>query len=478
MKKKWLQIIYIVIVGVIVLLPLVGMAFKKEDDSASENRRLAELPALISEEGLNIYFLPQLGAYYEDHFAFREEAVAADSGIMAGVFGVSPVDTIIKGTGDWLYYKDSLHDFRNDAVISEREAFALAHNIALIQKTLEGQGISFLFTVAPNKNSLYGGNMPYYYSVKAQEEGNIELVSGYLNEMGVNYADLFEAFREVDGVLYRTQDSHWNGKGALLAYNCVLDQMQVDHDRHDRAVEKRVKTETGDLARSLYGKYADTEWDTIEDIAVKHTITNGADDWDALLIETESVNKAGTLLMFRDSFGITLSPLVADEFGKAAFSRATIYMLDSYVDTYKPDHVIFEIVERNLTNYVQFDPESQQTSGPPIMHAPETKIGETGTFEGHAFAVLYGSTVQSSVGMIYGGITSGIIDTNAEIYLTVTSEDNSKTYEAFLISDLSGNENGFLAYLPWEELDRKDLQIEVIIKQGEEYLAVETEVIK
>ena len=50
--------------------------------------------------------------------------------------------------------------------------------------------VDFVFTVAPNKNSLYGENMPYYDSLKVDEENNLARLVPFLEKEGVSYVDL------------------------------------------------------------------------------------------------------------------------------------------------------------------------------------------------------------------------------------------------------------------------------------------------
>lgn len=54
------------------------------------------------------------------------------------------------------------------------------------------KGVQFLFTVAPNKNSLYGENMPYYDSLKVSSDKNLVNLQKYLRQEQVSYGDLYE----------------------------------------------------------------------------------------------------------------------------------------------------------------------------------------------------------------------------------------------------------------------------------------------
>ena len=86
MNKKYC--IYIITFLVICLIPSAGLIFGKSDVS-SENRELAEAPALADKDGFNERVLSDAGAYFEDHFAFRNEWVTGYAFLLDKVFGVS-----------------------------------------------------------------------------------------------------------------------------------------------------------------------------------------------------------------------------------------------------------------------------------------------------------------------------------------------------------------------------------------------------
>ena len=83
--------------------------------------------------------------------------------------------------------------------------------------------VDFVFTVAPNKNSLYGENMPYYDSLKVDEENNLARLVPFLEKEGVSYVDLYEAFTGEEEILYHERDSHWNNKGGGFCFGSFDD---------------------------------------------------------------------------------------------------------------------------------------------------------------------------------------------------------------------------------------------------------------
>ncbi len=194
--KKQISICYIALIMVMLLVPFAGMFFGLRTDETTENKTLAEFPSITAEDGsLNTDFLTELGDYFNDHFALREQLVNADAVIMANVFATSNVDTVVVGTDGWLYYTATVGDYQGTSTLSDRALYNAAYNLKLVQDYVESTGATFVVTIPANKNTLYGENMPYYYASTA-DHSNSRLcrIQSALEENGVNYADLLTAF--------------------------------------------------------------------------------------------------------------------------------------------------------------------------------------------------------------------------------------------------------------------------------------------
>ena len=251
--KKIEYIIFVCICFILCVIPFAGMSVAKTD-TTSENRTLASLPEWEKEGKWNQDYFTELGQYFEDHFAFRNLFVAADSMIQSNVFQVSNIDTVIKGENGWLYYNATLSDYKGDNLMSERAVFNAANNMSMIQQYVEAQGGSFLLTVAPNKNTLYPENMPYYVEKKVSEKKNIDALEAALEEQNVSYADLFEVFEAEEDIYYMKKDSHWNNQGAVMAYNKIM---------NTRVMEKHLVL-AGQTLDDIIKTY-NTDIDNIED---------------------------------------------------------------------------------------------------------------------------------------------------------------------------------------------------------------------
>lgn len=452
MKKG--KLIYCILFFAICLCPSLGMLVTKQETS-SENRQLSEFPSPKTEEGkINVEWLSQAGDYFQEHFAFRNELVTGNALLHGRLLETSTADGVIQGKNGWLYYKDSLDDYLGQELLSDRSLFNIAHMLSMTQQALEEKGVNFLFTIAPNKNSLYGDNMPYYDKLKVSDQTNRENLEGWLTTEKVAYADLYQALMEEDEVLYHARDSHWNNKGAALAADVLMDALGKDHDSYEGESYTVRRDYTGDLDTMLYplASTADDEiyYDKEPTYATVEEIQSNFDP----RITTVNPVKEGSLVMYRDSFGNALLPYMADAYANAYFSRGIPYQLMD-VETHSADTVIIERAERFLPEMSQF---------PPVLTAKEISLTEDQELQGSDGAVDVKIKPQGMTAQLSGRIKEGLLDTDSRIYLKV----NGSVYEAFPMDvkvEENLDDNGFCLYLPSELVAADGNDVEILIEK-------------
>ena len=452
MKKG--KLIYCILFFAICLCPSLGMLVTKQETS-SENRQLSEFPSPKTEEGkINVEWLSQAGDYFQEHFAFRNELVTGNALLHGRLLETSTADGVIQGKNGWLYYKDSLDDYLGQDLLSDRSLFNIAHMLSMTQQALEEKGVNFLFTIAPNKNSLYGDNMPYYDKLKVSDQTNRENLESWLTTEKVAYADLYQALMEENEVLYHARDSHWNNKGAALAADVLMDALGKDHDSYEGESYTVRRDYTGDLDTMLYplASTADDEiyYDKETTYATVEEIQSNFDP----RITTVNPVKEGSLVMYRDSFGNALLPYMADAYANAYFSRGIPYQLTD-VETPSADTVIIERAERFLPEMSQF---------PPVLTAKEISLTENEELQGSDGAVDVKIKPQGMTAQLSGRIKEGLLDTDSRIYLKV----NGSVYEAFPMDVKVGenlDDNGFCLYLPSELVAADGNDVEILIEK-------------
>ena len=169
-------------------------------DVTTEKKELSKFPSIKKEESINIRYLPELGDYFTEHFAYRQELVSLNSSLYTNLFNVSNTDNVIAGRNNWLYYKDSLNDYIGKDIMSDRAIFNVINNIAIMQQYVQNKNKEFIFTIVPNKNSLYYENMPYYYK-KVSNDNNLSNLNKEIKRQNINYVDLKSIFEKNKNIL-------------------------------------------------------------------------------------------------------------------------------------------------------------------------------------------------------------------------------------------------------------------------------------
>lgn len=446
--KKYKYHIYIALFFAVCLVPFAGLLLTGPEQS-SENREIAQAPRLYTEEGLNICFLDDAGKWFEDHFAFRNEWVSSYAMLMEKVFGVSSQERVIVGTDGWLYYKDSLDDFQGANQMTERQLYDVAHTMAMVQDYAKQHGADFVFTIAPNKNSLYGSNMPYYYKNFRTKGSNRERMSKYLEKEGVHYVDLYKVFQGQNRVLYHKRDSHWDNEGASVAADAILTALGKEHPAYMGRTYQVRKDFFGDLNNMLYPAFASAEeeiyYDQLPEFSYCEEVSSNFEP----KISTQAKGEEGSLVMYRDSFGNALLPYLAEAYGDAYFSRGIPYYLSDLTE-HEADTLIIERAERFLPDMAK---EAANMEAPVVQ-------GEV--LDGAILTDIKDLKVQKQGDRwnVTGVIPSDGFKTESRVYIKVNGK---AVYEAFPVSSEEGQE-GFSLFLAGDALQDGDNQFQLYLQ--------------
>lgn len=431
------------------LVPSLGMLVLPEEQAAA-NQTLAQSPSLTTADGtLNGDVLQEITDYTADHFALRQEMITANAALEAAVFRVSAEEKVTLGRDGWLFYTETLDDYLRTDPLTQRQLYGAARTLALLTEYAEGRGARLVFTVAPNKASLYPEYLPYV-GRPLEGEDDIDRLLPLLEQQGVDYVDLFAAFRGQDEALYYRLDSHWTVRGAALAHDALLSVLDLEGaEPFFTGSWRAAPGHLGDLHEMLYPTGGELEDEITFNRPFTFSYVRPIRSAEDQRIETENPNRTGTLLMFRDSFGNNLYPFLAEDYGHAVFSRAMPYQM-SLLDETGADTVVIELVERNL---------SYLAVHAPIFPAPERWLSGTPA-EGTASARL---TVADD-GLLEGyarleGALTGPVDEDSPVYVQL----GETLYEASPAGQAGEGEVPFTFYVP---LDAALEEAQVLYLQG------------
>ena len=344
MKKHGLSILMAGIFLLLCLIPSVGLLVSGPSPLLA-NEAAPRTPSLTTPDGgLNENVLSEVTDYVGTRFALRPALVSARSFLFEKLFHSSAEEQVLLGQGIELYYSSTLDDYCGVS-LTEDQLAAVAARLKEIQQTVEENGGRFLFTVAPNKNSLLPEGMPGRFP-EDHAHSNLEQLVPLLQAEGIPYADL-QAVLAGDPTLYYKTDSHWTAEGAALAADALLKAL----GRESRYAEGPFREEgmhVGDLYQMLYPLGKGRETELVYAPGLNYETESDPRGGNALTIQTSAPDGQGSLYCLRDSFGIALYPYLADAFSEAVFSRSADYSPEAFADR-QADTVLLEIVERNLS---------------------------------------------------------------------------------------------------------------------------------
>ena len=261
---------YILFVGVIATICILSVAVMPwQTEKAVGNEQLASFPELRKEDGsFNTGILNEFSDYFADHFGLRHEMITLNDQLTGTVLKTLDSSSVLLGKDDWLFYKSTLADYTGAEPFTARQSYAAAHVLGLMQEYCEENGIGFCFTIAPNKNSLYSGQMPARYT--AASVRNAQLLQQQMEQQNVRYVDLFKTLSDHEEQLYYRRDSHWNMRGAQLAAQTLLKELKGSEAEFDSCINGKTSPHTGDLYEMVYPAGNETEQDTAYDFTYQY----------------------------------------------------------------------------------------------------------------------------------------------------------------------------------------------------------------
>lgn len=357
-KKNLTNFIYIVIFLAISIVPLIAFSDKQ---AAIGNETKAAKPRLSDGTELTA----NVDTYFAQNFGFRNRLVYVQNVLKQNVFRTSGQSEVIVGEDGWLFYSRALDDFLGTSVADETEVERMGAVVLMMQNYVESRGGEFIFFSAPNKMSVYGEYMPYYY-IEDGGHGNYERLYSELVKAGVNTVQLKNtlSLKKADGVqLYHKLDSHWNNYGAAVAYETVANKLSEvygdefkGYTRYSTMPYSVKNNFSGDL-QSMLLPGSDRKDEQLEfDAAENFEYTNRFRGVDDLVITTSNESKAvdKSVTLFRDSFGNALYWFFANDYTSLTAKREIPYNI--YQAAEESELVAVELVERNLRNLLVYTP--------------------------------------------------------------------------------------------------------------------------
>jgi alginate O-acetyltransferase complex protein AlgJ len=337
----------------VISLPLAAnLAGVDGADPGAENRELATWKDGVS-------------AWFDDHFGFRSTLVRWYGETRLFGLGVSPSAAVVVGRDGWFFYADdkAVEDYANVELLTDAGLANWREAVLRASSWLQSRNIAYVFTVAPDKHAVYAEEFATTIA-RIHEMSRADQLYSALQDTGLavdTRPALFGAKQQER--VYQQTDTHWNDRGALAAYQQIINAVRVrvpstppawtrsDFTPAERALEGMDLAGMMGLTRVL------RELDlslvptrprrgrVIEPAGAKPTDEEGR-----LVTEIDDPSLPRAVI-FRDSFVSRLVPFLSEHFSRAVYLWQNDFDA-AEVQKEHPDVVIQEIVGRHLYNFI------------------------------------------------------------------------------------------------------------------------------
>jgi len=360
--NRFLVLIFIAVISLPLAANLVGM---DGADPGAENRELAAFPRLDGSPTSIATYPTRFALWFDDHFGFRSALVRWYGETRLFLLGTSPTPAVIKGRDGWFFYGEdgSIDDYARadpltpDALRNWRAAATRARG------WLHARGIGYVFFIAPDKYVIY----PEMMSPAIRQAGAVsrtDQLYDVLEHDGFT-SDVRPALMTAKATerIYHQTDTHWNDRGALVAYQTIIDAVRRQvpavpppWTRDDFEAQTR-EVEGMDLAgmMGLTRVMREVDLALVPKRARRARVVEpaGAEPMaeEGRLVTEIPGSSLPRAVIFRDSFVSRLVPFLSEHFSRAVYLWQNDFDANVVTEEH-PDVVIQEIVGRHLYGFI------------------------------------------------------------------------------------------------------------------------------
>ena len=330
-------VVTIIFLFTIIALFLINIIKKDTDISVAERRKLATMPELTTKSLFDGTYFKKFDSYVTDQFVERD------------AFRKIKIDIELSTKGEYnnLYLYD---DYIIEEIfpLNSNSINNLTNNINYIKDTYLNDNSNIYYTIIPDKN--------YFIN-----NGNLKLDYNKLQDMmknnlsNINYINIFDKLT-LDN--YYKTDTHWKEEDLFNVANTIANQMNFDITNNN--VVNTITTFKGSYAGRLS---VTKDIDTIKTISnpsinnssvynyetkkytdiYDYTKINSLDKYDIYLsgavpiidIINNNTSSDKELIVFRDSYGSSLIPLLIEGYKKITvidIRYISSKILNKYID--------------------------------------------------------------------------------------------------------------------------------------------------
>lgn len=370
-KNSRIDIVFVVSVVAFMYFP--ASHINHDTVSVQENRNLAKYKPLVENGKINFNYGRDFESWFNDHFNSRAFFINIHSKISRLIDRNLKNATAMAGKENWLFTKrwNSVDTFQNKTLYSDAELKEIKKNLEDVNKWARKNGIKFYVLLNPDKERIYPEYYPDGYD-KVRDLSRIQQTYDYIRQ-NVNvpvvyaYDELMAAKK--DHILYYKTGTHWNHRGAFVAYTKLMKRIKKDFPQlyvmreKDFDIEPKLEADV-DIASALGINAYDTfpKEDLTYDVfnvkkprtTSKHTFQDNDRRIETFDFVNADKSKKLKAVIYGDSFTLRMNWYMAESFATfqhiyTGYGRNfdVSYMADDIL-AQKPDIFIVQTTERLL----------------------------------------------------------------------------------------------------------------------------------
>jgi alginate O-acetyltransferase complex protein AlgJ len=333
-------------------LPLIVSVLRPDSESMSpiEKRKLVAAPELPDSLAAWKELPSHVDAYVSDHFGLRSLVIHAAALVNQGIFHSGNARVLYSNSG-WMFYrdKDDGDTVRQSAGVLRRDkqVAITADFLSDMKVELSARGIALLVAPPPNSATIYEEQLPLW----ARGHGNRTEYDLFLDDLAnraVPAVDLRPPLRDAksQGQIYLSHDTHWSARGALTAFNTVVEAASHPNWRIIASSSLTAPKDLlgGDLA-SILGIPGDVS-EPVEHLSLPGGRPETLGDF-AMLWTAD--RRGPTIMIIGDSFTQVFVPMLLQHAGRVVWLHHQHCWFDwKWIDQFHPDEVWWMPTERYL----------------------------------------------------------------------------------------------------------------------------------
>lgn len=340
--KKYFIIFFFI--GIIILVPLIGLFSTNQTVSIQENRNLATWPNFLDHG-----YFEKIDDYLNDHFGCREIFIKLHHAVKKTFLKKKGAFKAIMGKNDWAFFEGSVDHYQGK--IDEARIDAFIQNIRDLH--IKFPNIPMVIIVIPNKTFIYSQHLPDYVVSNPQRFNTISKLKS-LERMHI--LDLYSVLKNTEEKVFLKNDTHWNGVGAYIAYKAIIEfineNTSFDFDIKEDIKEILVKeAQVGDITGMLGVQNVCVDENNIVVFEESSVIVHQKPDFEGLHIpDYTNQNGSGRIMLIHDSFAqAKLAEYLAESFQEIkTFWGFAFKGYEKEIEKINPDLILIEMVDRHI----------------------------------------------------------------------------------------------------------------------------------